>query len=132
MNISSNDENIVKIISEEKEVIKGLAKVSEISFKQKNDKELENWLSNVINEKIDIQLDIKDKIDLDKELGRLNKNLSEKEKYILNLKKKIENKDYKTRVNENVQKEDREKLEKAEIEMQKIKDNIANLNKLKK
>ena len=132
MNISSTDKNIVKIISEEKEVIKGLAKVSEISFKQKNDKELESWLSNVINEKIDIQLDIKDKIDLDKELGRLNKNLSEKEKYILNLKKKIENKDYKTRVNENVQKEDREKLEKAEIEMQKIKDNIANLNKLKK
>ncbi len=100
--------------------------------KKKDDKEIEGWLSNVINDRINVFLDIKNKINLDNELNRLNKNLGDKEKYILNLKKKIENKDYQKRVKEDVQKEDKEKLEKAETEIKKIKKSIENIYKLKK
>ena len=132
INISTTDKDLEKIIEEEKEVVNGLARCSEISLKKKDDKSIEGWLSNVINERIDVFLDIKDKINLDNELKRLNKNLADKEKYVLNLKKKVENPDYQKRVKEDVQKEDKDKLSKAETEIVKIKESIEKLHKLKK
>jgi valyl-tRNA synthetase len=48
------------------------------------------------------------------------------------LKTKIENKDYQKRVKEEIKKEDKDKLDKAETEIKKLKENIDNLNKLKK
>ena len=97
INVSTSDKVLEKIIFEEKEVIKSLSKSSEITMKKKNDKDIEGYLGYVINERIDIFLDIKDKINLGIELSRLNKKLAEKEKYVSNLKKKIENKDYQKR-----------------------------------
>ena len=132
VNISTTDSNLEKIIQEEKEVVKGFSKASEVFMKKKDDKDIEGWISHVINDRIDVFLDIRDKIDLDKELKRLNKNLADKEKYVLGLKKKIENKDYQKRVKEEIQKEDKEKLANAETEITKIKEGIENLNKLKK
>ena len=132
INISTTDKQLEKIIEEEKEVVKGLSTASEVYLKPKDDKEIEGWINNVINNRIDVFLDIKDKINLDNELARLNKKLAEKEKYILGIQKKMENKDYKTRVKEEVQKEDQRKLENAETEIKKMKESIENLNKLKK
>ena len=132
INISTTDKQLEKIIEEEKEVVKGLSTAGEVYLKPKDDKEIEGWINNVINNRIDVFLDIKDKINLDNELARLNKKLAEKEKYILGIQKKMENKDYKTRVKEEVQKEDQRKLENAETEVKKIKESIENLNKLKK
>jgi len=132
LNISTTDKTIEKIIVEEKEVIKGLSKSSEITVKSKDDKEIEGYLSHVINERIDVFLDIRDKINLDGELTRLNKNLADKEKYINGLRKKISNKEYQKRAKEELVKEDNQKLEKAEAEMKKIQESIENLNKLKK
>ena len=63
-----------RVIRQEKEVICGLAKASEIIMKPKDDKEIKEWLSSVVNERMDVFLDIKDKIDLENELKRLNKN----------------------------------------------------------
>ena len=132
INISTTDKQLEKIIEEEKEVVKGLSTAGEVYLKPKDDKEIEGWINNVINNRIDVFLDIKDKINLDNELARLKKKLTEKEKYILGIQKKMENKDYKTRVKEEVQKEDQRKLENAETEVKKIKESIENLNKLKK
>ena len=95
--ISTTDKAIEKIIIEEKDVIKGLSKSSEITVKSKDDKEIEGYLSHVINERIDFFLDIRDKINLDCELSRLNKNLEDKEKYINGLRKKNSNKEYQKR-----------------------------------
>ena len=132
INISTNDKKLEEIINKEKEVICGLSKASEIWMKNKDDNEIKGWLSSVINERMDVFLDIKDKIDLENELKRLNKNLADKEKYVKGLKSKIENKDYQKRVKEEIQKEDKGKLDKAETEIKKLKENIDNLNKLKK
>jgi valyl-tRNA synthetase len=132
INVSTSDKKLEEIISKEKEVISGLAKASEISMKNKDDAEIKEWLSSVINERMDVFLDIKDKINLDNELKRLNKNLNEKQKYVDGLRKKIENKDYQKRVKEEIQKEDKDKLDKALIEIKKLNENIDNLNKLKK
>ena len=131
VNISTTDKNLEKIIQEEIEIVKGFSKASDILLKPKDDKDIKGWISHVINDRIDVFLDIRDKINLDNELARLNKNLADKEKYVLGIKKKIENKDYQKRVKIEVQKEDKEKLENAEIEIKKIKESIENLNKLK-
>ena len=109
-----------------------MAKAGEVFLKNKDDKDIKEWLSSVVNERIDVFLDIKDKIDLDNELKRLNKNLADKEKYVNGLRTKIENKDYQKRVKEEIKKEDKDKLDKAETEIRKLKESIDNLNKLKK
>ena len=82
-----NNKKLEEIITKEKDVICGLAKASEILMKNKNDNDIKGWLSSVVNERMDVFLDIKDKIDLDNELKRLNKNLADKEKYVNTLKK---------------------------------------------
>ena len=132
INVYTSDKKVEEIIKKEKEVISGLAKASEILFKDKNDNEIKQWLSSVVNERMDVYLDIKDKINLDNELKRLNKTLADKEKYVNGLRTKIENKDYQKRVKEEIKKEDKDKLDKAETEIKKMKENIDNLNKLKK
>ena len=131
VNISTCDKKLEEIIKDELEVVKGFSKASEVLLKKKDDKDIKGWINKVINDRIDVFLDIRDKVDLDKELKRLNKNLEDKEKYVLGIRKKIENKDYKNRVKEEIQKEDKEKLESAETEIKKIKESIENLNKLK-
>ena len=100
-------------------------------MKQENDKDVEGWLSSVVNERIDIFLDIKNKINLDNELKRLNKNLVDKEKYLNGLRNKIGNPDYIKRVREEIKNEDQHKLLTAETEIRKLKESISNLNKLK-
>ena len=132
INVSTYDKKLEEILNKEKDVICGLAKVSEIYLKHKDDKDIEGWLSSVVNERMDVFLDIKDKINLDNELKRLNKNVNDREKYINQLKKKIENKDYQQRVKDEIKKEDMDKLTKAENEIKKLKESIENLNKLKK
>ena len=132
INIVTTDKELEKTIEAEKEVVKGLSSAGDVLLKPKDDKEIEGWIKHVINNRIDVFLDIKDKIDLDKELARLNKMLANKEKYVTDIKKKMEKKDYKTRVKEEIQKEDQKKLEGAETEIKKIKESIDDLNKLKK
>ena len=132
VNISTTDKKLEEIIKNELEVVKGFSLASDVLLKEKNDKDIKGWIHKVINDRIDVFLDIRDKIDLDKELARLNKNLENKEKYVAGIRKKMENKDYKNRVKEEIQKEDKEKLEGAETEIQKIKESIENLNQLKK
>ena len=132
INIATNDKKLEEIIKQEKEVICGLAKAGEVFLKSKDDKDIKEWLSSVVNERIDVFVEIKDKIHLDNELKRLNKNLADKEKYVNGLRTKIENKDYQKRVKEEIKKEDKDKLDKAETEIRKLKESIDNLNKLKK
>ena len=129
--ISTNYKELEEIIFKEKEVICGLAKLSDISLKQENDKDVEGWLSSVVNERIDIFLDIKNKINLDNELKRLNKNLVDKEKYLNGLRNKIGKPDYIKRVREEIKNEDQHKLLTAETEIRKLKESISSLNKLK-
>ena len=131
VNISTIDKNLEKIIQEEIDVVKGFTKANEILLMTKNEKDIKGWISHVINDRIDVFLDIRHKINLDNELARLNKNLADKEKYILGIRTKIGKKDYQKRVKNEVQKEDYEKLENAKIEIKKIKESIENLNKLK-
>lgn len=126
-----NDNKLKEIIEKEKNVIKGLSRASELNLiDNKEDNSVKGWLSSVVNSQIDIFLDIKDKIDLDKELKRLNKNLADKQKYYDNIAKKVQNKDYQKRVPENVQKEDKEKMEKSKVEIDKLKESIEILAKL--
>ena len=132
LNISTTDKKLEEIIKEELEVVNGFCKASEVLLKPKDDKDIQGWIHNVINDRIDVFLDIKDKINIENELARLNKNLADKEKYAAGIRKKIENKDYQKNVKIEIQNEDKAKLESAETEIKKNKESIENLNKLKK
>ena len=75
--VYSTDKAIVDLVKEESSVIATLARASSVtSVTDKNDKSIEGWLINVINSHIDVFLDIKDKIDINKEVARLNGTLA--------------------------------------------------------
>ncbi|MCQ2819304.1 MAG: valine--tRNA ligase [archaeon] len=118
--IYSKNEKLISLLNNEKTLISSLSKLPEcFTVTDKNDKKVENWLINVINSEVDAFIDLKDKIDFNKEIGRLNKIKAEKEKAIENIKTKQAKKDYATRVPENVRKDDQERMEKFMIELKK-------------
>ena len=131
--VYSTDKAIVDLVKEESSVIATLARASSVtSVTDKNDKSIEGWLINVINSHIDVFLDIKDKIDINKEVARLNGTLAEKQKYETGIRNKMNKPGYTEKVPENIRKEDKEKLDKILIEIAKVQESIDNLNKLKK
>ena len=129
--IYTNDDKLKDIINKEKEVIATLGNVGEIILiNDKNDEKIKGWLSNVISSNLDVYLDIKDKIDIDKEIERLKKSLDERKKYAEGINNKMNKKDY-IKAPENIRKETQEKLDNCNIEIKKIEENIENLGKLK-
>ena len=119
------------MINKEKEVIATLGNVGEIIIiNDKNDEKIKGWLSNVISSNLDVYLDIKDKIDIDKEIERLKKSLDERKKYAEGINNKMKKKDF-IKAPENIRKETQEKLDNCNIEIKKIEENIENLGKLK-
>ena len=129
--VYTNDEKLKDILIKEKEVIATLANVNDISIVNNiNDDKTKGWLSNVISSNLDIFLDIKDQINIDKEIERLKKNFTEKNKYADGINKKMQKKDY-LKAPENIRKEDQEKLDNCKIEIKKIEENIQKLEKLK-
>ena len=131
--VYSTEKEIVDIVKAEPNVIAILARASSvIGTMDKGDKAIQGWLSNVINSHIDVFLDIKDKIDINKEIERLNGNMAEKKKYETGIRNKMGKPGYMEKVPENIRKEDKEKLDKILIEISKIQESIDNLNKLKK
>ena len=129
--IYTNDDKLKDIINKEKEVIATLGNVGEIILiNDKNDEKIKGWLSNVISSNLDVYLDIKDKIDIDKEIERLKNSLDERKKYAEGINNKMNKKDY-IKAPENIRKETQEKLDNCNIEIKKIEENIENLGKLK-
>jgi len=129
--IYTNDEKLKEMINKEKEVIATLGNVGEIIIiNDKNDEKIKGWLSNVISSNLDVYLDIKDKIDIDKEIERLKKSLDERKKYAEGINNKMKKKDF-IKAPENIRKETQEKLDNCNIEIKKIEENIENLGKLK-
>ena len=131
--IFTSNEEIKKLLKSEIKVFCSLCNAEEINIiENKNDEKIKGWLSNVIHSDLDLFLDIKDKIDIEKEIKRLQKLLDEKNKYEDNLNKKMARKDYIEKVPENIRNEEKDKLEKCKIEKVKILESINNLNVLKK
>ena len=131
MCIYSTDKEVVELVKKESGVIAALARCCSVSaVDNKEDENVKGWLSNVINSTVDIYLDIKDKIDIKKEIVRLEGTLVEKRKFESGIRNKMEKKEYEEKVPEHIRKEDAEKLNKMLIEIGKVEESIANLKKL--
>ncbi len=94
-------------------------------IENKHDSIINGWLVNVFNSSTDFFLDLKDLIDVSKEVERLNKNLKEKEKFKEELEKKIAN--YGPKVPEETKQTNSEKLKNTIIEIEKINISIRSL-----
>lgn len=130
--IYSSDKNVLELAKKEKLFISTLSNVGEVSIiDNKDDPIVKNWLISVINAHTDVFLDIKSYIDVKKETDRLTSALTEKEKYVSDLEAKMKKADYETRVPENVRNLNKEKLNKALIEIEKLKDSINSVAQLK-
>lgn len=86
--------------------------------------------ANVSTTKIFVSL--KQYLDLDKEIQKLEKKLLEVQGFIDRVIKKTQVKDYKEKASEKAQRENQENLDKYEAEFQVVKDSIQKLQDLKK
>lgn len=115
-----------ELINNESVLLATLSRTSNVKIiEHKNDTLVDGWLVNVYNSSTDFYLDLKDLIDVNKEVERLNKNLKEKEKFKEELEKKISG--YGQKVPEETKIMNAEKLTNTLIEMDKINLSIKSL-----
>ena len=129
--IYSEESWLLNFVKNEGLLISTLSNSGEVFVtNNKHDPLIKGWLINVVNAHTDIFLDIKNLIDISKEVQRLKANLEEKTKYVKDLEDKITKPDYETRVPENVRVQNKEKLTKAQKEIEKIHLSINSLESL--
>lgn len=121
------EENWLKnLIHSESKLLATLSRTSNVRIiESKNDPLVTGWLVNVFSSSTDFYLDLKDLIDVNKEIERLNKNLKEKEKFKEELEKKIAS--YGPKVPEETKQLNAEKLNNTIIEIEKINASIRSL-----
>jgi valyl-tRNA synthetase len=130
VSVYSDQPWILELCRKEKLLLATLSNTGEVStITDKADPSVKGWQLSVINSHTDVFLDINDKIDIKKETERLNSSLKEKEKYVNEIQSKISKPDYETKVPEKIRKDNAEKLNKALVEIEKIKESIASLSK---
>lgn len=121
------EENWLKqLINKEHLLLATLSRTQNVKMiDSKQEPNIVGWLVNVFNSSTDFYLDLKDLIDVNKEVERLNKNLREKEKFKEELEKKIAN--YGPKVPEETKQTNLDKLNNTLIEIEKINASIRSL-----
>lgn len=129
--IYSEEKWLLEFIKSEKALLSTLSCTGEVYVIDRKDDELvKGWLPNVIDAQTDFYLDIKDKIDVAKEIMRLKTSLEEKQTYLKEIEDKTNKSDYEIRVPEYVRITNKEKLDKTIIEIEKINYSLSSLEGL--
>jgi valyl-tRNA synthetase len=119
------------ILERERELIATLSKTASVTVvKSEADIPKGCGTANVSTTKIFVSL--KQYLDLDKEIQKLEKKLLEVQGFIDRVIKKTQVKDYKEKASEKAQRENQENLDKYQAEFQVVKDSIQKLQDLKK
>lgn len=114
------------LLEKEKLLLSTLSRTSNVSIiSNKSDPSVKGWLVNVFNSTTDMYLDLKNLIDVEKEIERLVKNLKEKTKFKEDLEKKIAG--FGEKVPEDARKTSVDKLNNTNIEIEKINSSISSL-----
>jgi valyl-tRNA synthetase len=128
--IYSEDSQITDLLKDETLLIATLARCSSVAIVNKRDTpDVKGWLVNVINSTTDVFLDIKDYIDINKEIERLNGSLKEKIKYVDELNAKVNKPGY-DKVPEDIKQSNNDKLQKSKIELEKLETSLTQLKAL--
>jgi len=127
-----SDQNTVELVIQEKLTIQTLAKTGEIfATSTQNDPNYSKWLKNIVNASTDVLLDIKDLIDIKKEIERLQKIIKEKAEYKADLLSKMNSPQYEERVKDDIKMVNSKKLSDVTLELEKLEDSmkiLANIN----
>jgi valyl-tRNA synthetase len=124
--IYTEDAWLSELIEKESLLLATLSRTSNVKIIiSKSDASVKGWLVNVFNSSTDFYLDLKNHINVEKEIERLNKNLKEKLKFKEELEKKIAS--YGPKVPEETKKTNLEKLNNTNIEIEKINTSIESL-----
>ncbi len=109
-----------KLLESEKEIIKGLARLVELTIEIKKTK-IEKSIS-AISEGVEIYLPLEGTIDIKKELERIDREIKENESIVLDLQKRLSNEAFVSRAKKEIVEETREKLKASEENLTKLKE----------
>ncbi|PIP18046.1 MAG: valine--tRNA ligase [Parcubacteria group bacterium CG23_combo_of_CG06-09_8_20_14_all_35_9] len=107
-----------KVIKKEKEIIKNLARLKEIKIEIKGKKEPQS-LETFVN-KIKIYLPLKGTLDVDKERGRVNREIELIKRCISQIEERLTNKDFLGKAPQNIIEKEKEKLNEAKERLKKL------------
>ncbi len=109
-----------KILESESEIIKGLARLAELSIEIKKIK-IERSIS-AIAEGVEIYLPLEGAVDIKKELERIDREIKENESAILDFRKRLDNEAFVFRAKKEVVEETRARLKASEESVNKLQD----------
>lgn len=115
-----------KLLEEQAGIIKTLARVENLVIKKSGIKP--EWSAGAVVEGVEIYLPLAGLVDVEKERGRLQKDLDEAEKYLGVLGNKLANKEFLTNAPKELVAGEKEKLELQQEKVQKIKDQLKSLS----
>jgi len=114
----STNKKVLYLIESQKEVIKFLAKISEIDLKSEYEKR-KGEISAVLSEG-EIFINLADLIDIEKEIKRLEKEKKKIEKKLVQIEKKLKNKDFLERAPKEVVEKERNNYKEFKERLEKI------------
>jgi valyl-tRNA synthetase len=114
-----------KLLEEQAEIIKILARAEKLEIKKSGAKPAQS--AGIVVEGVEIYLPLAGLVDLGKEKERLNKELSEAEKYLSVLENKLANKSFVTNAPKELVAAEKEKLKSQKEKVQKIKEQLKSL-----
>lgn len=117
-----NDPQTQKLISEQYGIISTLARVNSIKLLNNETDAPKGCITTTVGANIRVFASVKEYIKVEAEIARLNKKISETEGFIQKVEKKMQAKDYNTKVPEEVRKEDADKIEKYRAEIKVLND----------
>lgn len=114
------DECSASTVFEFSEAVKTLSYSSKVEILRNQENPPIGCAVAIVNDKCDVNLMLKGFIDLEKEIAKLQKKRAENDKKVIILEEKMAKSEYKTKVPENVQKSEGEKLQQLRCESEKM------------
>lgn len=119
------------LFSEQKESIVSLIKaIQEVSVVKSSSDVPEGCVLEAVNPEINVHVLVKGQVDIDSEISKVGKKLEKVLNFKKNLEKSISVKDYETKVNSDIQEQNKVKLENYQADIEGFESTITNLKKL--
>lgn len=130
VSVTGENKDHTDLIQHYGEFISALAKVGDIKLLVAGEEAPKGCMSVLSAGTFTLNVELFKFIKIEDEIKKISKSIAEKQKVIDNLKKKVDAKDYETKVPEDVRIKEREKLELYEAEMKTLQANIDTFQKM--
>ncbi len=122
--VSAGDK--VDLLNENVEVIKGLARLEKIEIETKIEKK--DGEVGFVSGGIEVFVNLSGAVDIEKEKSRIEKEIAKVEPYVSSLEKKLSNKGFTDNAPEEILAGEKKKLEEAKEKLEKLQEQLTNLN----